>query len=353
MITYHVYKIDCSKSSRVMLQSKWDEKSIFVHLGDNILKTEGLDDISSYKLSFKKVFNLALETNNSEPTKWIFHEQAGLPYLVLFRLINRIRGIYSCTMVYDMHDLHERVEYKSIFKKIRYDFIRYHLLGLLEKVVFNDRAIKKVIVSDGLARIVAKRYKTKNPTVVKSACNTVYSAQQLAKFNRDSKAIIYFGALKHSPLRLIDYVQEAGLELHFFGRDINAVSLGNKLGRPLPNCVKYFGEYTPSNLKFLTGYRYLIMYHPDNVKINYRYSLPNKIFQAISHGISVIVSNNFEEMIKTFKNVPGAVKVLHSPNDLKSCTQELENLQSGSYWTEITNLASRIHDESRQNYLNL
>jgi hypothetical protein len=101
----------------------------------------------------------------------------------------------------------------------------------------------------------------------------------------------------------------------------------------------------------LLDYQYLVLYHPTNKALNYRFSLPNKLFQAMSAGLSLIVSENFVELIATLEHIPGSVFVLKKGHCIQEAIDTLEANRSPSYCQIIQRLAQDLHKNSRKIYL--
>lgn len=352
MMTYHVYKTDCLGASRVMLQSDWEgRRSGFVHLR-RPGRPEGTQPELPYGL--KSILQLFRAASRQRPLCLIFHVQSSLPLLFAAYVLRQIYGVSEyVTFVYDIHDLHAHEPYSSTFERLRYGMLRYYPLRWLERWAVSRRSIRLMTVSDGLARTVAGWYGCVAPVVVCSAMQPKLSAGELGAIKRRANALLFFGTAERLPFELIDSIGNAGLELHLYGRFDGHAGLEQKIGRPIPNHVKVFGEYSPADLDFLGEYNYLLIYKPEDLRENFIFSLPNKFFQGIGYGLSLILSPNFEEMAQVASSVPGGSISLHDSGELSNRLTDLAILRDNRYWAGIVQLGHALHDESRERYLSL
>jgi len=349
MITYHIYKADCYKASRVILQAGWDESTVFLHYGHE----SGVDhhDIISEKLNFWTVFR-KITSQGRDECALVFHAQSSLSYLLFSRALTSLYRKRNVHLVYDMHDLLENKKFDNIWHYIRYGVIRGTLLGMLEKIVFSDAEIKKITVSKGLAHTVSKKYGIHPPDVVRSAPNPTPHTERDLKKDRDVNALLFFGTLERVPFGLIDRLADCGLELHLYGRGITIQSLVNCRKSALPSNVKIFGEYSPRKLEFIGNYKYLLLYVPHDKSANFRYSLPNKLFQAMNAGLSLVVSSNFEEIIATLDCIPGAVYVMNEDDSILDAIHDIDQKRRSDFVQNMHDYCNELHRESKIAYRN-
>jgi len=256
-------------------------------------------------------------------------------------------------MIYDMHDLHEVKWIGSIWHKFRYSLIRGWLLGFMERIVFQLNSIKKMTVSNGLACIVAEKYETEKPNIVR---NISYFDEVLDVSTKSfENRLVYFGQKKRAPMEaFLDSVIKNGLSMDLHGRDIPELNMGQCVFSDIGgSMIQYQGAYSPDDLYFLREYDVLVLWRPDDSSLNYRFSLPNKVFQAMWFGMSVIVSANFEEITELFKDVPGAVYILRDPLELPVGLIELKQFRGGDYIERIQSFLKRMHEENESIYLGL
>lgn len=324
------------------MQSKWDRDFSYVHR-----PTDALLD-GDTRLSFRSIAKMAISRRKN--CAFIFHAQASLPYLIVFWLLSTVFRRANRNLVYDIHDLHERENWTFTLKSMKSSLVRYYAFSLLEKIVFTIAKIKKITVSEGLAVTMATRYKAQKPLVVYNVSLANFSSIDVVE-KKPSGVLLYFGTTERVPLELIPEIYESGCELHIYGRGITRDWLRERIPENLLSCVRIFGKYHPLDLTFIQSYMTTIIYSPNVETLNFKYSMPNKFFQALQAGASVLASSNFFEMCCSFQNVPGAVGVL-SPGKLmdsieatlgrraekyeKLVTQELESLSERSKFAYLT-----------------
>jgi hypothetical protein len=345
MVTYHVYKTNCFQSSRVMLQSTWDKKSVFLHPRGPQEPHQAHANLSSCSLRAATLLRLLLRTKTSDGA-FIFHAQSSLPYLLCSYVVLWIMGKRRMKLVYDIHDLNELPAASGIYARTR-----YHILRMLERVACRAGSIRKITVSVGLAARIADDYRCKKPIVVRSAPRPALTTSSPGDGVSSSNALVFFGTPERVPVALFDQIQASGLEIHLWGRGItpNTVSRGRQ--GPVPPCVKFLGAYSPSNLHFLRNYKILILYAPNIHTLNFRFSLPNKIFQALAAGMSLVVSENFEEIIQLLAPVPGSVCVLGDPAALQSVLNKALVARGPEYESRIAEFLVQLHADARERYL--
>lgn len=335
-----------------MLQSEWEgENSGFIHLPRAGLTAGNRPE---YPYAISSVLEVLRQTPLQEPSSFVFHAQSSLPLLLTFYVLRRLfRNGHQATIVYDIHDLHERDPYGSLYAWVRYGILRYYPLLWLERWAVSRPDIAVMTVSEGLADTIVGWYGCNRPTVVYSAMKPQHSASELRATARIPRSLLFFGTAERLPFELIDNVGRAGLELHLYGRFDGRAGVERTLGRALPDHVKIHGEYHPSDLAFISRYEYLLIYKPNDLRANFRYSLPNKFFQSLAHGTSLILSPNFEEMVQIVATVPGACAVLEGEPDLIAAIADLDRARTDRYWDAVIALGHKLHDVSRRCYLSL
>jgi hypothetical protein len=340
-----------------VLQASWEDEAAFIHLTENATLRGSVT--KSLKLTFLSIVNLVRCCPANQRASLVFHSQSSLPYLSVALLSKKILMKPNVQLIYDMHDLHVRGSNQNLWHKLRYDVFRHYLIAAFEVMVFKTSSIRKMTVSDGLARIVAERYGIKKPTIVRSVLNPKFfpggeiseDAASEAKFRR---VLLYFGQKERAPDRgTVRALLAKGIELHIYGRDITDLARDYNGVSRVPGQLKLFGEYIPHNLNFLQGYSFLFLWHPELNGENYRYSLPNKLFQALAGGLSLIVSKNFLEIIDVLKNLQGSVQVLENLEDLDYALSCLEKSRGNDYKDRARIFLSNLHEEARSAYLSL
>lgn len=293
---YHFYKADCYRASRVLMQKNWDGQCKFIHTS---ARNENPEDC---RLSLASV---AKEIKNSTSRDvMIFHAQSGLPYLLFAKLVSVLYK-KKPLFIYDIHDLHEKNETSP--QSIRSN-LRYAVLGLLEFLVFRLPSIRKITVSNGLAQIMASKYLCDPPVVVRNI--SIQPKDQIWPIaERLSDAVVFFGKVDRFPWEALRELQRENIKLHIYGSGMTEESVEKIFKTQKLQGVSFLGEYDPLDLSFLNKYRVLLLIAPSDLSLNFRHSLPNKLFQAIANGLTVVVSENFREMIQAFPEFKAVVPV--------------------------------------------
>ncbi len=117
--------------------------------------------------------------------------------------------------------------------------------------------------------------------------------------------------------------------------------------------ISYLGEYDPADLSFLMKYRYLILYKPEVLSVNYKVALPNKMFQGMAAGLFFVISPNFEEMKNVLSVVPGSTYVLSNKKEIVGAIQRFEELKYVDYVESLVRCLSYLVSEARSNYLSV
>jgi len=66
--------------------------------------------------------------------------------------------------------------------------------------------------------------------------------------------------------------------------------------------VQFLGQLTPTKLRLITPTAWLGLSLEEDMGLNYRYALPNKLFDYISANVPVLVSD-LPEMKKLLRNL--------------------------------------------------
>lgn len=315
------------------MQSRWAGDYIFVH------KSSTDDYRKNKKIGFIVLLKLSWATSKNDA--FVFHAQSSLPYLLFFYVCAKIMRS-KARIVYDIHDLHEWLPSYRILSRSGF---RFFILQMLEHFSFLLHGINKITVSNGLAQLMAGKYNKSLPIVVR---NTSGHASLFKPTHRKKNTIVYFGIKEHAPVRVMRKLISSGVDIHLYGRGMTADWLNEVFGQSIER-VKVFDDFDPNDLSFLGYYKVLILY-PSEKKLNYRYAMPNKLFQAIDHGLSAVVSDCFEEILQTFYWAGDCVYSATDENIECVVAKALED------WTEKScdagkKIQTLIYEESRKNYI--
>jgi len=320
------------------MQSRWDGGCKYIHL------TSSDNYQHDVRLSFKNLFMICRNLNKNDVI--VFHAQSSLPYLIFASIAKKMLN-FGGRYVYDIHDLHEYT--KTISKDGRAIF-RHIVLLVFEAIVFKIKNIKKITVSDGLSTIMRKRYSCEIIDVVYNVSVSELNAKidfSLKKKNN----IVFFGTKERLPIKALKKLSSQNIVVDIYGRGIDDLWIEEVAGVP-KEYVNVHGEYNPNDLRFLTNYKASIIFSPDDLSINFRHSLPNKLFQSLNAGHTVLVSENFFEMIQLFNDIKFAVVPVKLENIADVFFDAMNNRQE-SYSSEVTLKIFSLYQKSKKTYLNI
>lgn len=293
-----------------------------------------------------KRFNMIF--NNS----WLFYAEMNIR-LTLFLLFKKMDIIWAndldtlpaaflisklkrIALVYDSHEFFTGVpelENKPVIK---------NFWKIIESVLL--RRIKvKFTVSDGVASLYRKHYNVEFD-VIRNFSSPIskekivdFNLPKIDGFSFSEPFLIYQGALNKD--RGLEYLIESmefieGFKLLVVGSgDIESELHSLVLKKQLSEKVKFTGLLEPTTLKLITpkakiGFSIEL---PSND--NYRYCLPNKLFDYLEAGIPTIAYENLE-IKKLFNLYPiGLLVQSHDPKLLAN--KVLDLLNDSTQWTHL------------------
>ncbi|MEJ5317583.1 MAG: glycosyltransferase [Tenuifilum sp.] len=262
----------------------------------------------SVKVFCRKHKNLSYE-NNKINVKYInpFFEKGPLFYffynlrIFLRILFSRSDIIYSndldtlpgCAfgsivkckkLIYDSHELFTEVP-ELIGRPIT------KFLWRIQEKIFVKRAKAVITVSEGVANELKKRYNLKNIEVIRN----VPMRTSTEVFKDKQPTIIYQGALNMGrgiELAIEMMKQLPCYKLIIVGKgDIEIKLRRQMLESDLSGRVQFLGQLTPENLRLVTPTAWLGLSLEEDMGLNYRYALPNKLFDYIAAHVPVLVSD--------------------------------------------------------------
>lgn len=202
-------------------------------------------------------------------------------------------GLVSCIkrkkLVYDSHEL-----YLELPELVNRKFKR-KLWQILERIMLKKVDIG-LTVSQSIALELKSRY-GKDFIVVR---NLPISKRLIGNGSVSGNIIFYQGALNigrglEKLIAAMQYVDNAGLVIAGSGDVENQlISLTAQLG--LSQKVHFTGRLSPENLHTEVSKATIGVSLEENMGLNYRYALPNKLFDYIQAGVPVLVSD-MPEMI--------------------------------------------------------
>ena len=189
MTVFHIFKSDCMKSSRITLQTSWEQKTCWIHIPEILpSKTENLKRCQQRALSFNELFKVILFSDTED--RLVFHCQSSLIYLIFAKIIAKFIRKKS-KFIYDIHDLNEWPVAQNFYDVFRYIFLRTAIINILEFIVLRYLNVKVMTVSDGLSEVISFKYGCQKPVVVMSAVGSFNYNTNNKKKPDSSKELIF------------------------------------------------------------------------------------------------------------------------------------------------------------------
>lgn len=327
MSTYHIAKFDCFKSSRLEMQSKWEEESIYVHLSEKERK-------SSIQLTISVLRSVIKQSKDSDT--FVFHAQSSLIYLILGKIFF---GLNISRTVYDIHDLNVTPKAWGYLK------FRAWFMALQECLVLRFFKIKSMTVSTGLAMVISRIYHVPRPKIVRNI-----SANVSNKFRKhQSNRLVYFGTLDRLPKHFFTHLEQEELTVDVYGRFNYSIN-NSYLKEAMDNGVVNFkGEYNPKELEFLLDYDFLY-YNILPYDTNYRFAGPNKFFQSLSYGLKVLIPSGYSELKFLLSQLNGSFNIIEESVSKAMLDTKLQPALGTS---EIQIFLDKLKLDSKNNYQEL
>ncbi len=203
---------------------------------------------------------------------------------------------------------------------------------------FEKRIVPKLKYTYTVSSSIADVYKRMYGVDFKVVRN-VPMRKDFVATRSDKKILIYQGAIQQSRgielmIEVMQYLDDVELWIvggGYLEDEIHALT--NSLR--LTHKVKFLGEQTPFDLSKITPQASLGMSLEEDVGLNYKYALPNKLFDYIQARIPVLVSNLPEMKRIVEQNNIGKVLYDRTPQNVaKQITQMLTDEQQRKEWVE-------------------
>lgn len=300
MRVIHVTKVPLNRSSRILSQ-------IDLYPYDSEVL-----DLTDFFKSIK--FLLKLRNQNI-----IFHQQASLLAMIITIIFNSFLKNKN-NIIYDMHDL-VIFDYAGIYMRLRACFIY-----LLERIVMFSN-VKVITVSYGLAKIIKQRYNKQALVVHNFPQNYQGKSSSNKEIGLNSVTPCYFGIIdeKRIPLKVFE---EISILTHKSVDIYGYISPVSKFTFDGIDFLSFKGHFNPKDMEFLKDYNLLVFVTDKYLNLNYKYCMPNKVFQAVENGLDLLVSDFFEEIISTFNDAIEPHFIASEINGVKylSCAKVSERL---------------------------
>jgi len=244
-----------------------------------------------FKLLFNSGFLFYAEYNLRLFVELLFRKKTvlyanDLDTLLPNYLINRLT---SSKLIYDSHEYFTEVPELIARPRVRAFWLR------IERCIFPK--LKNVItVNYKIAEIYKNKYKV--PVTVIRNIPKPYAIKKTDSFSileKEQKFIIYQGSLnlgRGLELMINSMLHLKGYKLLIVGDGDISGKLKNQVERlHLQDQVVFLGRILPNKLKIITRQAELGLSLEEDLGLNYRYCLPNKVFDYIYAGIPILVSD--------------------------------------------------------------
>lgn len=296
----HVTKVPLERSSRIVSQI-----DLFPGNSEVI-----------YLDSFYKSIKCLLRIKNHTI---VFHQQASLVAMLITIVFNFILRNKN-NIIYDMHDL-VIFDYAGFYMRLRACFI-----FILEKVVMLSN-VKVITVSYGLAKVIKKKYNKQALVVYNFPQNYKGKSTTNKEVGLNSVVSCYFGIIdeKRIPLK---FFEKISILTHKPVDIYGYISPVSKFTFDGVDFLSFKGHFNPKDMEFLKNYNLLVFVTDKKLNLNYKYCMPNKVFQAVENGLDLLVSDFFEEIISTFNEAIEPNFIATEINGVKylSCAKVSERL---------------------------
>ena len=195
-------------------------------------------------------------------------------------------------VVYDSHEF-----YTEVPELMNRPGIRRFWLGI-EKFIL-PKLKYAYTVSNSIAREYKKRYRTEFHVIRNVPVSPDSGTETPAKHDKTENIILYQGSLNEArgleyAIRAMKFIDNARFIIAGEG-DISQKLKQLVEAEKLDGKVVFTGRLAPGKLKVLTSEADLGLSIEEDRGLNYRYALPNKLFDYIHAGLPVLV-NNLPEM---------------------------------------------------------
>ena len=201
-----------------------------------------------------------------------------------------ISRLQSKKLVFDSHELFSEIPelvdrpfIKSIWKRLENSLIPKQQFG--------------ITVSSKIAHVYKELYHVNFSTIKNYPNADVNSNSKVDNpFGKESKSIIlYQGALNlgrglELMIDTMEYVSDCKLVLIGDG-DIRHDLEKRVIEKKLQNQIEFIGKIHPKKLKNITPFASIGISLEEDLGLNYRFAMPNKIFDYIQAGVPILISD--------------------------------------------------------------
>jgi len=259
-------------------------------------------------------------------------------------LVSKLKGI---TLVYDSHEY-----FTEVPELIQRPRVKRIWEGLERKMLPNIHYC--YTVCNSIANIYNQKYQTSFKVVRNIPLQK--NRTQAISVDSEEKTILYQGALN-----IGRGLEQAIQAMHFIEAKLIIAGDGD-IKQQLENLVKkealeakvqFTGRLPIDELAKLTPMANLGLSIEEDLGLNYRFALPNKLFDYIHAGVPVVVSNLPEMKAIVEAYAIGAIALSHQPKELaKTINEALLNPSKRKIWKEnLQTAAEELRWENEEKVL--
>ena len=231
-----------------------------------------------------------------------------------------VSKIQGKELIFDSHELFSEVpeiQHKKFVKSV-WRKLEQWLLPQLKKVI---------VVSPSIKKHYETLYKIPVTLVRNLPISKTAKPQKFPFSTKEKKVILYQGSVNvgRGLELMIDTLKllEDFLLVVIGTGDILETLEQKVLNEGLENKVKFMGKMLPKDLKNLTPNAHVGMSLEEDWGLNYRYALPNKVFDYIHAEVPVIVSNLPDMKALVLQYKVGEILLERTPTALASLIQKV------------------------------
>ncbi len=355
----------------------WKEAKCLADNGHNVIiyaeKNEELEDISAYEnVRIERIFSPNIDSvfpwkslpcwfsffsflSNKERIKCdVYHCNDAETLIFGYLLSKKDKAV----MIYDAH------EYFSDYIPSNNQFLKElkPRISNKSKLFFERCLISKckavITVSEGIADLLKSDYKLANrPLVLRNTISfekVPYSKkklQDIIAIGNDKKLIIFHGAISEDReikriINILPMLGDLNVMLVLMGKidknyQINLINLSDKLG--VRNMIMFCEVKYNEVLEYLSGAN-IEVYLVKPKTLSYKYSMPNKLFEAMVAGLPIVIDKEFVEMRKIVEKYKVGIAV-DSDNERESAKAIKALLENDDYYFSLKDNIKKSRNE--------
>lgn len=248
-----------------------------------------------------------------------------------------VSKIQGKELIFDSHELFSEIPELENRKLVKSFWLR------IERWILPK--LKKVItVSDSIKDHYENLYKIDVSVVRNLPFNRKFTKKPFSFSTKNKKVMLYQGSVNigrglELMIETVKLLEDYMLVIVGSGDIIDDLEQ-KVLTEGLENKVKFTGKILPKDLKNLTPNANIGLSLEEDMGLNYRYSLPNKIFDYIHAGVPVIVSDlpEMKKLVEKYK--VGQVLLQRTPESLAKLIKEVEQ---NDYVSSLENTSKELN----------